>query len=148
MADFSSEPLEPTLTVSATSAVGTTFLRGSAVVEEALERPEGDRERFFFNFESSRSFSSNAGAAATVGGTGDTRPISLTSRCSRHSWYGVGRFFAGVLVAAIPGEPLLLRLRASLTLAALRLELVLGGGRGGMPSDLKERVTCTVLSTR
>ena len=54
-----------------------------------------------------------------MGGTGETCRISLTSRCSRHSWYGVGRFLEGVLVAG----------RASL--AALRLELDRAGGMGG-----------------
>ena len=43
--DFS-ESLDPRLTVSATSAAGTTFLCGSAVVEDALDTPEGERCRF------------------------------------------------------------------------------------------------------
>ena len=54
-----------------------------------------------------------------MGGTGETWRISLTSRCSRHSWYGVGRFLEGVLVDG-----------ASLA-AALRLELDRAGGMGG-----------------
>ena len=54
-----------------------------------------------------------------MGGTGETWRISLTSRCSRHSWYGVGRFLEGVLVVG------------AASLAALRLELDRAGGMGG-----------------
>ena len=57
-----------------------------------------------------------------MGGTGETCRISLTSRCSRHSWYGVGRFLEGVLVVG-----------AAASLAALRLELDRAGGMGGIP---------------
>ena len=56
-----------------------------------------------------------------MGGTGETCPISLTSRCSRQSWYGVGRFLEGVLVAG----------GAASLAAALRLELDRAGGMGG-----------------
>ena len=54
-----------------------------------------------------------------MGGTGETCRISLTSRCSRHNWYGVGRFLEGVLVVG------------AASLAALRLELDRAGGMGG-----------------
>ena len=56
-----------------------------------------------------------------MGGTGETCRISLTSRCSRQSWYGVGRFLEGVLVAG----------GAASLAAALRLELDRAGGMGG-----------------
>ena len=76
-----------------------------------------------------------------MGGTGETWRISLTSRCSRHSWYGVGRFLEGVLVVG-----------ASLA-AALRLELDRAGGMGGsMPgaswrNDLETWIEVTVEVT-
>ena len=72
----------------------------------------------------------------TFGGTGDTCRISLISRCSRHSWYGVGRFLEGVLVVTD-------------SLAALRLELDLAGGMGGIPGASRNDLeTWSVLSTR
>ena len=89
----------------------------------------------------------NAVVGDTFGGTGDTWRISFISRCSRHSWYGVGRFLEGVLVAVGEPAPLLTATAASLT--ALRLELDLAGGMGGIPGASRNDLeTWSVLSTR